>query len=164
MICPNPSSRRAHRGSVRLVALRKKNAGRRRQTDAITTQYLATMQRINSIVRGCSLGLVGSLRLRTGLRAVEPSHLAMLSGSTFVSEASHSAPNDGPVNITFGDVSQANYRIRDRVHRTPCRESKKLSRLLDARVFVKNEFMHPTGSFKERGARNALLIMSHEQR
>lgn len=69
-----------------------------------------------------------------------------------------------PPAITFGDVSQANYRIRDRVHRTPCRESKKLSRLLDARVFVKDEFMHPTGSFKERGARNALLMMSPEQR
>lgn len=31
-------------------------------------------------------------------------------------------------------------------------------------MYVKDEYMHPTGSFKERGARNALLMMSPEQR
>lgn len=40
----------------------------------------------------------------------------------------------------------------------------KMSRLLEAKVYFKNEFEHPTGSFKERGARNALLQLSPEAR
>ena len=68
------------------------------------------------------------------------------------------APGDpAPIDVTFGDVSMAMFRIRSGIHRTETHHSIKMSRLLDSQVFFKAEFSHPTGSFKERGARNALL-------
>jgi threonine dehydratase len=54
---------------------------------------------------------------------------------------------------------QAQFRIRPGIKRTQLNRSIKMSRLLDADVYFKNEFEHPTGSFKERGARNALLLL-----
>lgn len=62
--------------------------------------------------------------------------------------------------VTFGEVSQAAYRIRPGVGRTLMHHSRKMSALLNANVFFKNEFQHPTGSFKERGGRNALMLLS----
>ncbi len=47
---------------------------------------------------------------------------------------------------------------------TPCLESIPLSELTGSRVFCKLENHQRTGSFKERGARNALLQLSDEQR
>lgn len=47
---------------------------------------------------------------------------------------------------------------------TPCRESAALSELTGSRVFAKAEYLQRTGSFKERGARNALLLLSEEER
>ena len=37
-----------------------------------------------------------------------------------------------------------------------------VSQLTGSQVFFKNEFLLPTGSFKERGARNALLLLPEE--
>jgi hypothetical protein len=71
----------------------------------------------------------------------------------------------------FEDISTANYRIRahgsgkngmNAVERTACFQSDFLSRLLDMDIWVKCEFRHRTGSFKERGARNALMRLSPE--
>lgn len=59
--------------------------------------------------------------------------------------------------ISFGDVSQAAFRINGCVKKTTMHRSRKLSQLLGATIFCKNEFEHPTGSFKERGSRNALM-------
>jgi threonine dehydratase len=48
--------------------------------------------------------------------------------------------------------------------KTPCPESIPLSEMTGARVFCKLDNFQRTGSFKERGARNALLLLSAERK
>jgi hypothetical protein len=67
--------------------------------------------------------------------------------------------DEKPVDVTFGEVSTASYRIRSGIARTLMHRSRKMSNLLGSHVYFKNEFQHPTGSFKERGGRNALLLL-----
>lgn len=64
--------------------------------------------------------------------------------------------------VTFADISRANVAIRNGVKRTPCIKSYYLSELLGANIFLKTEFQQFTGSFKERGARNAILSLLRE--
>lgn len=66
--------------------------------------------------------------------------------------------------VTFEDVSTSYYRIRSGIIRTPCTYSSALSELCDAEVYIKKDFIQKSGSFKERGARNALLQLSPEQK
>ncbi len=66
--------------------------------------------------------------------------------------------------VTFDDVVAARARIADGVFVTPCRESLDLSDLTGCEIFTKLEFQHRTGSFKERGARNALLLLDADRR
>ncbi len=47
---------------------------------------------------------------------------------------------------------------------SPCPESPQLSELCGARIFCKLDYLQRTGSFKERGARNALLLLDSRQR
>ena len=61
--------------------------------------------------------------------------------------------------VSFADISRANVAIRNGVKRTPCVKSYFLSELLGANIFLKTEFQQFTGSFKERGARNAILAL-----
>jgi len=69
--------------------------------------------------------------------------------------------NDLP--ITFADISRAHVNIRSGVVRTTCEKSHFLSELLGANIYLKSEFRQFTGSFKERGARNAIkqLLLKH---
>jgi threonine dehydratase len=62
------------------------------------------------------------------------------------------------------DVVAARQRIRDGIPETPCPESIPLSEVLDCRVHVKMDCLLRTGSFKERGARNALLLLDPQVR
>lgn len=66
--------------------------------------------------------------------------------------------------VTFESIVAARHRIASGIVRTPCNESPMLSDLCGARIFVKLEYLQRTGSFKERGARNALLLLPPEQR
>ena len=66
--------------------------------------------------------------------------------------------------VTLGDVQQARKRIRGAVLETPCAESSALSDLCGCRVFCKLEYLQFTGSFKERGACNALEALSPDER
>ena len=66
--------------------------------------------------------------------------------------------------VTYEDILAAHERIRDGVMRTPCLRSDPLSELTGARIFVKMENMQRTGSFKERGARNALMQLAPESK
>ena len=59
--------------------------------------------------------------------------------------------------VTLADVRAAGDRIAGRVLRSPCPRSIPLSELVGAEVFCKLDLLQRTGSFKERGAANALL-------
>jgi len=65
--------------------------------------------------------------------------------------------------VTLPDIVTARSRIQGAVTRTPCTESVALSELTGATIFCKQEQMQRTGSFKERGARNALAQLPAEQ-
>ena len=66
--------------------------------------------------------------------------------------------------VTFDDIVQAKSRIADAVFATPCPESVALSEICGCQVFCKLEYLQRTGSFKERGALNALLQLNADQR
>src|SRR3569623_1105211 len=66
--------------------------------------------------------------------------------------------------ITLADVEAARERIRGAIYESPCVESIPLSALTGAHVYCKLDYLQRTGSFKERGARNALQLLSAEQR
>ncbi len=66
--------------------------------------------------------------------------------------------------VTNADVRTAAARIAGAVVRTPCLESRTLSELCGARIFVKFENLQFTASFKERGALNKLLTLTPAER
>lgn len=66
--------------------------------------------------------------------------------------------------ISLADIRAARRRIRSGVIVTPCRESIPLSEVTGARIVCKLDNFQRTGSFKERGARNALLRLPKENR
>src|SRR5437868_6091127 len=66
--------------------------------------------------------------------------------------------------ITVDDIRAARDRIAGAIYVSPCPESPALSELTGSRVFCKLDALQRTGSFKERGARNALLLLPEEKR
>jgi len=66
--------------------------------------------------------------------------------------------------ITLADVVAARDRIAGGIYESPCVESIPLSELTGAKIYCKLDYLQRTGSFKERGARNALLRLPAEQR
>ena len=65
--------------------------------------------------------------------------------------------------VSLADIRAARRRIAGGVVVTPCPESIPLSEVTGARIFCKLDNLQRTGSFKERGARNALLRLSAAQ-
>jgi threonine dehydratase len=65
--------------------------------------------------------------------------------------------------VTFEDIQAAEKRIAGAVVETPCPASIPLSEITGLKVFCKLEYLQRTGSFKERGARNALTQLSPDQ-
>lgn len=61
--------------------------------------------------------------------------------------------------ITLADIQAAQKRIADGIYYSPCPLSEPLSDLCGAEVYCKLDLLQRTGSFKERGARNALLLL-----
>jgi threonine dehydratase len=66
--------------------------------------------------------------------------------------------------VTLDDVRAAQARLKGLIAATPCPYSETLSRLTGSRVFVKLENLQMTGSFKERGAANVLLVLGEAER
>jgi threonine dehydratase len=66
--------------------------------------------------------------------------------------------------ITFKDIEAARDRIAGAVFYSDCRHSIPLSEIAEAQIFCKFENAQRTGSFKERGARNALAQLSSDQK
>lgn len=60
-------------------------------------------------------------------------------------------------------IAEAHERIRPRIHRTPVMTSRSLDKLAGAQLFFKCENLQKTGSFKIRGASNAILSLTEEQ-
>lgn len=65
---------------------------------------------------------------------------------------------------TIADIEAAADRIRGQAVRTPLLRSDELDRVTGARVFVKAECLQRTGSFKFRGAYNAVQALSQAER
>lgn len=66
--------------------------------------------------------------------------------------------------VKLEDIRAARARIGNAIYHSPCPYSFQLSRLCGANIFCKLDHLQITGSFKERGARNKLLMLSGEQR
>jgi threonine dehydratase len=66
--------------------------------------------------------------------------------------------------ITFQDIEAARNRISGAVYYSPCLPSIPLSELTGMEIFCKLDNLQRTGSFKERGARNALAQLPPEQK
>jgi len=62
------------------------------------------------------------------------------------------------------EILQAEHKIRPYIRETPLEYSVPLSKLTGSRVYLKLENLQYTGSFKVRGAMNALLSLTPEQR
>jgi len=65
--------------------------------------------------------------------------------------------------LSLSEVVAARLRLNGSVAHTPCTNSISLSELTGARIFCKQEQLQRTGSFKERGARNALAQLLPEE-
>jgi threonine dehydratase len=66
--------------------------------------------------------------------------------------------------VSLEDVRAAAGRLRSRIHRTPLLRSRSLSEAAGVEIRLKCENLQRTGSFKIRGAMNALLQLSEDER
>jgi threonine dehydratase len=66
--------------------------------------------------------------------------------------------------IQLADIREAAQRLQGQVLNTPCVESRTLSELTGAQVFLKFENLQFTASFKERGACNKLAQLNSTER
>ena len=64
--------------------------------------------------------------------------------------------------LGIDDIERAAERLRGQVLDTPCVESRTLSEIVGAQVFLKFENLQFTASFKERGACNKLVDLSEK--
>ena len=65
--------------------------------------------------------------------------------------------------ITWETIIAAHDRIRPRIHRAPVLTSQSLDALTGANIFFKCENLQKTGSFKIRGATNAIFSLTNEE-
>src|SRR5437764_12216525 len=66
--------------------------------------------------------------------------------------------------VTFKEIEAARERIKGAVFYSPCSPSIPLSEITGMQIFCKLDDLQRTGSFKERGARNALAQLSADQK
>ncbi|MEJ2168420.1 MAG: hydroxyectoine utilization dehydratase EutB [Desulfobacterales bacterium] len=66
--------------------------------------------------------------------------------------------------VRLKDIYSARKRIAEIARRSPLIYSRVLTRQLGSEVFLKLENLQPTGSFKIRGAANAILALSSEEK
>ena len=65
--------------------------------------------------------------------------------------------------ISFVDIEEARERIREQIYLSPFPSSETISQMTGNRIFFKLENLQITGSFKERGALNRLLMLTGEE-
>src|SRR3954469_13742473 len=66
--------------------------------------------------------------------------------------------------VSLSTIRAARERIRDVIDHSPCPYSLSLSRLCGCEIYCKMDHLQMTGSFKERGARNRLLLLTADQK
>jgi threonine dehydratase len=66
--------------------------------------------------------------------------------------------------VSLEAIRAARARLGDAIYHSPCPYSLQLSRLCGCNVYCKMEHLQLTGSFKERGARNKLLLLDDHQK
>ena len=71
--------------------------------------------------------------------------------------------NAGNSLLDWKRIVGAHERIRPRIHRTPVLSSRSLNELAGAQLFFKCENLQKTGSFKIRGATNAIFSLTEEE-
>jgi threonine dehydratase len=69
-----------------------------------------------------------------------------------------------PAAVKLADVIAARERIAPSIYRSPCPRSYMLSRLCGCEIYCKLDHLQMTGSFKERGARNKLLLLTPDEK
>src|SRR6202163_75847 len=77
--------------------------------------------------------------------------------STLPANTASYAPPD------WESILNAHARVAPRIHRTPILTSASLDAMTGARIFFKCENLQKTGSFKIRGATNAIFSLSAEE-
>src|SRR5690606_38472026 len=85
-------------------------------------------------------------------------------GSTIRSDAEISDATASWSDVTLQDVFDAQVRIMPHLRRTPMLSSNTLSEMTGTNLSLKAEVFQKTGSFKTRGALNAALQLTPEQR
>ena len=68
-----------------------------------------------------------------------------------------------PTAVTWEAIQAAHARIAPRIHRAPILTSASLDAMIGARVFFKCENLQKTGSFKIRGASNAIFSLTDDE-
>jgi len=66
--------------------------------------------------------------------------------------------------VTFTKIKEAMARIRDSIFLSPCVRSEMFSKLTGNSIFFKLENLQMTGSYKERGALNKILLLTDDER
>ncbi len=64
----------------------------------------------------------------------------------------------------FNNIIEAHERIKSYIHRTPVLTSKFFNNKLDCNIYFKCENFQKVGAFKYRGATNAIILLSEEER
>ncbi len=65
---------------------------------------------------------------------------------------------------TLSDISSAHKRIKSFIHRTPVLTSKQIDTICGSEIYFKCENFQKAGAFKFRGATNAILQLTEEQK
>ena len=65
--------------------------------------------------------------------------------------------------VTLKDIESAHERIRPFIHRTPVLTNSSIDNLIGAKLFFKCENFQKAGSFKIRGAINAVMLLSDKE-
>lgn len=65
---------------------------------------------------------------------------------------------------TLGDIQAAHSRIRTFIHYTPVLTSQQLNKMFECELYFKCENLQKVGAFKFRGATNAVLLLSDDER
>ncbi|MBS2021391.1 MAG: threonine ammonia-lyase [Deltaproteobacteria bacterium] len=66
--------------------------------------------------------------------------------------------------VTLDDIRAARARIQSKIQITPCPLSEPFSELCGARIYFKLENLQRTGSFKERGAANRMMLLTEAEK